>query len=59
VNRDLLEVLVRCSFELQQAHKVARAAGREDICQQLREAAWKVAAAIGDLAPDRSAELVS
>lgn len=59
MNQTLLEALVRCSDDLQAAHTKARAAGREDLCQKLREAAWKVAAAISHLAPDHAAEVVS
>jgi len=48
VNRELLESLVAASSALQHAHKIARDAGREDIAQMLRQAAWKVAAAMTD-----------
>lgn len=59
MNRELLESLVRCSAELQAAYARARAAGREDIAQRLREAAVKVAASISRLATNKSAEVVS
>lgn len=61
MNRELLEALVRASAELQTAHAKAREAGREDLCQLLRKAAWQVAAAIAECVPDSAppAEVVS
>jgi hypothetical protein len=50
--RALMDALVRASSELQEANRLAREGDREDICQLLRQAQWKTAAAIADLVPD-------
>lgn len=59
MNHDLLETLVAASSKLQEAHAKARDAGREDIAQLLRQAQWKVVAALSDAASNKSAEVVS
>lgn len=59
MNRPLLEALVQASARLQDAHRIARDAGREDIAQQLRKASWQIAAALSDLVPDKAAEVLS
>lgn len=56
MNRELLEALVRCSAELQAAHKAAMEANRTDIAAMLRSAAIDVADAIALTVPDRSKE---
>ena len=53
MNRELLEALVKCSDNLQGAHKIAMDAGRTDIAGELRSAAIDVADAIALLAPSR------
>jgi hypothetical protein len=59
VNVELLNALMLCSVNLQDAHTIARKDGREDICQDLRRAAWKVAKAISEIVPDQSEEIAS
>jgi prephenate dehydrogenase len=59
VNRALLEALVAASAKLQDANRLAREGDREDICQLLRQAQWKVAAALADAVPDQSNEVAS
>jgi hypothetical protein len=59
MNRALLESLVTASARLQDAHRIARDAGREDIAQMLRKASWQVAAALADCVPDSAAEVAS
>lgn len=55
MNSELLHSLVVASSALQDANRLARAADREDICQLLRQAAWKLAAAMADVVPDSAA----
>jgi hypothetical protein len=51
--KDLAEALMAASTAIQNAHRIAREHGREDICQPLREAGWDVANALTRLAPDQ------
>ncbi len=59
MNQELLSALVAASVKLQESYAIARRHNREDICQRLREAQWKIAAAISDLVPDSAAEVPS
>lgn len=57
--KDLALALMDASRAIQQAHRVAREAGREDICQSLRKAGWDVADALIRLAPNREVKEAS
>lgn len=50
--KPLALALMSASTQIQEAHRVAREAGREDICQSLRKAAWATADALARLAPN-------
>jgi len=52
IDRELMDALVLASAQLQEANRKCRAAGREDLCAHLRNAAWDIAAAIADVVPD-------
>lgn len=59
IDDELIKSLTDASASLQESHRKARAAGREDIAQKLRDASWDVAAALACALPDRSKEVVS
>ncbi len=59
MNRDLLEVLVHCSAELQKAHRIAIDAGRTDIAGEIWPASIDIADAIAMTVPDRAGEEAS
>lgn len=50
--KELALALMAASEAIQNAHRVAREQGREDICQSLRKAAWSTADALARLAPN-------
>jgi O-methyltransferase involved in polyketide biosynthesis len=54
--KELALALMDASKAIQQAHRVARDAGREDICQALRKAGWDTADALVMLAENLSAK---
>jgi hypothetical protein len=51
--KELALALMDASKAIQQAHRVAREAGREDICQSLRQAGWDVGDALVLIAENR------
>jgi hypothetical protein len=52
--KELSNVLIKASDAIREAHRVAREAGREDVCQPLREAGWDLANALSRLTPDQN-----
>lgn len=48
-NPDLLRALADCASVLQRAHRIAESAGHPYIAQLLRQASWKIGAAISTI----------